>query len=109
MFLLTGPAPPLPPELWQATQDESLYTGPSPSPPWPRVIGHPFPVEELVTRCHCVRFLRLGVSPGHAASDRLAHRDAQTEPPQLAAKARHRACHPHRESLRRMSNRLFWK
>ena len=36
MFLLTGPAPPLPPELWQATHDESLYTGPSPSPPWLR-------------------------------------------------------------------------
>src|ERR1700733_15175711 len=36
MFLLTGPAPPLPPELWQATQDVSLYTGPSPSPPWLR-------------------------------------------------------------------------
>ncbi len=24
MFLLIGPAPPLPPELWQAMQDESL-------------------------------------------------------------------------------------
>ena len=49
MFLLTGPAPPLPPELWQATQDESLYTGPSPSPPWLRgSFGQPLPVEDLV-------------------------------------------------------------
>ncbi len=31
-FLLEGPPPPEPPELWQATHDESLKTGPRPSP-----------------------------------------------------------------------------
>src|SRR6516165_3697065 len=35
-FLLLGPPPPGPPVLWQATQEVSLYTGPSPSPPWLR-------------------------------------------------------------------------
>ena len=35
-FLLAGPAPPEAPALWQATHDESLKTGPSPSPPWLR-------------------------------------------------------------------------
>ena len=33
-FLLAGPAPPGPPPLWQETHEESLNTGPRPSPPW---------------------------------------------------------------------------
>ena len=35
-FLFSGPAPPGVPRLWQATHEVSLYTGPRPSPPWPR-------------------------------------------------------------------------
>ncbi len=100
MFLLIGPAPPLPPELWQATQDESLYTGPSPSPPWPRgSFGHPFPVEDLVADRHRIRFRRSGIGPGQAATGRLANHHAQPENPRPSAGAPGSSRYNHGESL----------